>query len=60
MMADILYIQNQKFVKGEIFGTCAYQEVRNVHFSENLACFVFFVTSVLQFARLLYYRKNIE
>ena len=42
MMADILYIQNQKFVKGEIFGTCAYQEVRNVHFSENLACFVFF------------------
>ena len=25
----------------QIFFTCAYQGVRNVHFSENLACFVF-------------------
>ena len=35
--------------------TCAYQGVRNVRFSENLACFVFFETPVLRFALSLYY-----
>ena len=37
--------------------TCAYQGVRNVRFSENLACFVFFETPVLRFALLPYYRR---
>ena len=35
--------------------TCSYQGVRNVRFSENLACFVFFETPVLRFALSLYY-----
>ena len=33
-----------------------YQRVRNVHFSENLACFVL-ETPVLRFAFLAYYRR---
>ena len=32
--------------------------VRNIRFSENLACFVFFLTTVLRFALLPYYRLN--
>ena len=38
----------------QIFRTCAYQEVRNVHFSENLAfCFL-----LLRFGLLHYHRRN--
>ena len=37
--------------------TSAYQGVRNVCFSQNLACFVFFVTPVLRFTFLPYYRR---
>ena len=44
---DATYIDN----------TSAYQGVRNVRFSENLACFVFLVTLVLRFALLPYYRR---
>ena len=36
--------------------TCAYQGVRNVHFSENLFCFL--ETPVLRFVLLPYYRQN--
>ena len=39
--------------------TCAYQGVRNVCFSENLACFVFFEIPILRFARLPYYRRTV-
>ena len=35
---------------------CAYQGVRNIRFSEKLACFVFF--PVLRFALLPYYRRS--
>ena len=37
--------------------TCAYQWVRNVRFSENLACSGFLETPVLRFALLSYYRR---
>ena len=47
----------------QIFRTCAYQEVRNVHFSENLACFVFccwdsafcIITDVMKIGKCLLY-----
>ena len=51
--------QNGCFKKNktsQIF-VCAYQEVRNVRVSENLACFVFLETPVLRFALLPYYRQ---
>ena len=37
--------------------TRAYQGVKNVLFSENLTCFVFFETPVLEFTLLPYYRR---
>ena len=36
----------------------AYQGVRNIRFSENLACFCFFETPVLRFTLLPYYRQT--
>ena len=43
--------------KNEHFLTCAYQEVRHVRFSENLAC-CFLEIPVLRLALLPYYRGN--
>ena len=40
----------------QIFRTCAYQEVRNVYFSENLTCFVFLL--LLRFGLSPYHRRN--
>ena len=42
------------------FPTGAYQGVRNVLFSENLACSVFLVTLILRFAFLPYYQRIIS
>ena len=36
---------------------CTYQGIRNVRFSENFMCFVFFVTPVLRFALLSFYLR---
>ena len=53
--------KHAKFPEKQIFTplirtrTCAYNGARNVHFSENLACFVF-----LKFALLPYYRRAVS
>ena len=39
---------------------CAYQGIRNVSFSENMACLFFLVTTVLKFALLSYYRRFLK
>ena len=42
--------KNKHFLPPDTHTYCAYQGVRNVHFSENLTGFVFFETPVLRFA----------
>ena len=53
---------HQIFRKTNIFYplicTCVYQGVKNVCFSENLACFFFLETPVLRFTLLPYYQWN--
>ena len=51
--------KNEHFLPQICTRTCAYQKVRNVHFSKKLACFVVFGTPVLRFALFSYYQRAV-